>query len=84
MNFNPLYKLLNDAAAPKHAKVVLLGLMVCTGTCQVTAAHFAADPDLQALAKLKLVALEAKGLVVAKEAYRLVGIDPPRTAVEIL
>ncbi len=83
MNFAPLYNLLNNNAAPKHAKTVILGLMLCDGTCQVTPEHFATDPDLKALAGLKLVALHAKGLVVAKKAYQLVGIDPPSTAVEI-
>jgi len=84
MNFYPLYELLDNSGAPRRAKIVILGLMLCDGTCQVTPEHFAADRELQALAGLKLVALHAKGLVVAKKAYRLAGINPPRTAVEIL
>ncbi len=83
MNLNPLYRLLDRNAVPPHAKAVLLKLM-SGSTCQVTPEHFVADLELQALSRLKLVALEAQGLVVAKKAYELAGINPPSTAVEVL
>lgn len=83
MNPGPLYALLDRNAAPPRAKVVILHLIV-HGTCKVTPAHFAIDPELRALAELKLVALQAGCLVVAQEAFRLVGVTPPSTSVEIV
>lgn len=45
---------------------------------------FLADREMLALNDLGLVTWEAGSLVVTEEAYKLVGIDPPSTAVEIL
>ena len=76
MNLVPLYKLLDDSAAPQHAKEVISGLLTCKGHRKVTRKHFDTDPDLQALSKLGLITLEAKGIIVTKKARELAGVTP--------
>lgn len=83
MNLIPIYRMLDNDGAPPHSKDVIRCLLV-KKTCGMTQETFDADREMQALERLGLLTFEAGKLVVTQEAYKLAGIDPPRTAVEIL
>lgn len=76
MNFTPLFNLLDGNAAPRHAKEVLRGLLMCQGVCRMTHEAFSADRDMRALKELDLVTWEAGSLVVTQKAYEMAGVEP--------